>query len=499
MTKMNSDAAFDMIVIGGTGDLARRKLLPALYILHKTGEIPEDGRIFAVSRTRGDRDSYLADTGERSHRHIDPEDLSDEAWASFIERLDYVPMSATDPDAYDELKQRLAGGEDRVRIFYLATSPNIYGAVSQAIAQAGLITPETRIVLEKPIGHDLESAEEINRIVGEKFDEHQIYRIDHYLGKETVQNLMAVRFGNILFEPMWRCEHIDHVQITVAESIGLEGRGAYYDDSGALRDMIQNHLLQLLCIVAMEPPAALAQDEIREEKIKVLRALRPIEGLDVGKKTVRGQYTRGKIAGKEIIGYREEKGVTKDSRTETFVALKAEIDNWRWAGVPFYLRTGKGLGHKVSEIVLEFKQLPHLLFEDQAGAIQPNRLVIRLQPDEFIKLSLMTKSPGARTSLQRRFLRLNLADQGDNGTRTLLAYERLLLDVIRGVATLFIHRDEVTHAWRWVEPILDGWESGGEPYPYEAGTWGPQESTSWLVKDSRVWYEHLARSLKRGE
>jgi glucose-6-phosphate 1-dehydrogenase len=347
-----------------------------------------------------------------------------------------------------------------------------------------------RIVLEKPIGRDLASAQEINRQVGEVFQEDQIYRIDHYLGKETVQNLMALRFGNTLFEPMWRSSHVDHVQITVAETLGMEGRGGYYDGSGALRDMVQNHLLQLLCLVAMEPPSNLTQEAIRDEKIKVLRALRPIRNAEVAVKTVRGQYREGAIQGRSVVGYLEEEGIRPGSLTETFVALKAEVDNWRWAGVPFYLRTGKRMSARVSEIVIQFKAVPHLLFEDQAGVIQDNRLVIRLQPDEGIRMRLMMKEPGARMELKPVSLNLNLADTFPS--RKPLAYERLLLDVVRGNATLFMHRTEVEEAWRWVESVLHGWEERGDrPRFYGAGTWGPPESIALVVRDNRVWYEHV--------
>ncbi|MEM7585529.1 MAG: glucose-6-phosphate dehydrogenase, partial [Acidobacteriota bacterium] len=363
MTK--NDIPFDMVVVGATGDLGRRKLLPALYFLHKYGEISPRGRIFAVSRQEGSRETFLKLASKSSQKHIGADELTHDDWESFSERLDYVRVDATDGTTYAPLRERLEGGEDRVRVFYLATSPTLYGAISRAIHEAGLVTPKSRIVLEKPIGTDLESATAINSSVGEAFAEHQIFRIDHYLGKETVQNLMALRFGNILFEPMWRSEHIDHVQITVAETLGVEGRGGYYDKSGAMRDMIQNHILQLLCLTAMEPPARLEQDAIREEKIKVLRALRPFSLEDIEKKTVRGAYRLGAIAGETVGGYLEEPDVGKKSRTETFVALKAEIDNWRWAGVPFYLRTGKRMGHRVSEIVIQFKQVPHQLFKSR--------------------------------------------------------------------------------------------------------------------------------------
>ena len=481
---------FDMVIVGATGDLARRKLLPSLYFLHRDGHLAQDGRLIGVARHRLDREAFLARVEKSSRRHLGSE-FSDQVWKSFKERLYYVAMTtATDPKQLSALDSLLGDGEDRARIFYLATAPKLYGDVSRAVAAAGLANERVRIVLEKPIGRDLASAQEINRRVGEFFHEDQIYRIDHYLGKETVQNLMALRFGNTLFEPMWRASYVDHVQITVAETLGMEGRGSYYDSSGALRDMVQNHLLQLLCLVAMEPPSNLSQEAIRDGKIKVLKALRPIRGAEVGLKTVRGQFREGAIQGKSVKGYLEEEGVGTESLTETFVALKAEVDNWRWAGVPFYLRTGKRMAARVSEIVIQFRAVPHLLFEDQAGVIQDNRLVIRLQPDESIKMRLMIKQPGARMKLRPVGLNLNMADTFPG--RKPLAYERLLLDVIRGNATLFMHRTEVEEAWRWVESILHGWEERKDrPRLYGAGTWGPPESIALVVRDDRVWYEHV--------
>ena len=489
---MTDTIPFDMVVVGGTGDLAKRKLLPALYFLHKEGALEPSGRILAVARHEIDRTTYLTEIEAESRPHIDPEDLSEDSWRSFLDRLDYVATSATEVGGWKQIGKKLRRGqgakkEGRARVFYLATHPSLYGDITHAISDAGLVTPDTRIVLEKPIGSDLESAQEINARVGAVVEEHQIYRIDHYLGKETVQNLMALRFANALFEPLWRREHIDHVQITVAEEIGVEGRGSYYDNAGALRDMVQNHLLQLLCLTAMEPPARLDQDAIREEKIKVLRSLVPIAGHKVKRKTVRGQYRSGAVRGKAVVGYLEEEGIPADSENETFVALKAEINNWRWAGVPFYLRTGKRMMARVSEIVIQFKRVPHLLFDDRVGRMENNRLVIRLQPDESIKLGMMVKVPGSGMHLEREHLNLSLKER-DN--RTPLAYERLLLDVIRGNATLFMHREEVEEAWRWIEPILDGWEERGDRPRYSgAGSWGPPESIALVVKDDRVWYE----------
>lgn len=482
---------FDIVVVGATGDLARRKLLPALYFLHRDGQLSPDGRIIGVARRSLSCEEFRDQATKFSQEEIPAADLDPEAWESFVQRISYLQAPSLEAASYKPLEQQLSDSPNRVRVFYLATPPTLYGDLSQAFDEAGLITEKSRIVLEKPIGHDLRSAEEINARVGSAFREDQIFRIDHYLGKETVQNLMILRFANVLFEPLWRAEHVDHVQITVAERLGVEGRGEYYDESGALRDMVQNHLLQLLCLVAMEPPSRLGQDAIREEKIKVLKSLRPILGPDLSQKTVRAQYREGIIAGEKVPGFHEEPGIAEGSTTETFVALKAEIDNWRWAGVPFYLRTGKRMAYRVSEIMIQFKQVPHLLFEDRLGSLQDNRLVMRLQPDESIKLAMMVKRPGPDVRLKPVHLNLNLAETFED--RTPQAYERLLLDVIKGSATLFMHRGEVEAAWRWVEPILDGWENlGSRPRSYAAGTWGPEESIALMVRDGRSWYEHLA-------
>ncbi len=494
--KPSQDYPFDMVVIGATGDLARRKLLPALYLLHKNGHLAPDGRIFAAARSELSSADYLDAIAATTREHLGDR-FAPDPWREFAARVQYLPLDAVVPASYAPLLALLTqvpvqGGNavERARIFYLATPPTLYGEISHAIAQAGLVTPSSRIVLEKPIGSDLASATLINQSVGKVFAENQIYRIDHYLGKETVQNLIALRFGNLLFEPLWRAEMIDHVQITVAETLGVEQRALTYDRIGALRDMLQNHLLQLLCLVAMEPPSRLEPEVIREEKIKVLRSLRPILPAEVAAKVVRGQYREGMIAGKSVASYREdllkETQAEHDSTTETFVALKAEVGNWRWAGVPFYLRTGKRMGWQVSEIVLQFKRVPHLLFTEH-GPIEQNRLVIRLQPDESIQLALMMKEPGPGLKLRSRPLDLNLVDP-----RAPQAYERLLLDAIRGFATLFIHRDEVELAWGWVGSILAAWEDHSDrPRLYPAGTWGPGAATQLMAHDERSWYEHL--------
>ena len=386
------------------------------------------------------------------------------------------------------LRERLAGAPERVRVFYLSTAADLFGPVCQKLAAADLVTVRSRVVLEKPIGRDLKSAQAINEAVGEVFDESQIFRIDHYLGKETVQNLMALRFANSLFEPLWNQSAIDHVQITVSETVGLETRAAYYDKSGALRDMVQNHILQLLCLVAMEPPSALNAQAVRDEKIKVLRALVPITGEAAARLTVRGQYRAGAIEGAPVRGYLEDLGEAT-SRTETFVAIKAEIATWRWAGVPFYLRTGKRLAARVSEIAIQFKAVPHSVFDRSAGVIEPNRLIIRLQPNEGVKLVLMSKDPGPG-GVRLRQTPLNLSFAETFKIRYPDAYERLLLDVVRGNATLFMRKDEVEAAWRWIDPILASWaEADTGPQPYAAGSWGPSQAIALVARDDRSWLE----------
>jgi len=398
-----------------------------------------------------------------------------------------VQSDAYDHDNWGALAGLLAGAEDRIRVAYLATAPSLFGTIAQGLKKNGLVTDNSRIVLEKPLGHDYESACAINNEVGNCFAENQIYRIDHYLGKETVQNLLALRFANSLFEPLWRRGAIDHVQITVAEDLGVGGRVEYYDKIGALRDMVQNHLLQLVCLVAMEAPSSLHHDAVRDEKIKVLRALRPITGDAVRTSTVRGQYTAGAINGKTVTGYRDELGETTSS-TETFVALKLEIDNWRWSNVPFYLRTGKRLKGKHSEIVVQFQEVPHSIFPEQKYNVAPNRLTIRLQPDEGVKLSVMAKEPGPG-GFDLRPVSLDLSFEETFGARYPDAYERLLMEVLRGNPALFMRRDEVEAAWHWIDTIIDSWAASKQKVEsYVAGSWGPAASSLLLDRDGRAWH-----------
>ena len=474
----------DMLVFGGTGDLALHKLLPALYYLHRDGRLHADQRIIALARRPHSRAGFQALAERHCRAQVARADFTEPLWSSFAERLDYLAMDASQSADYGRLARHLGSDDTRVRVYYLATAPDLFADIATHLNVAGLAGPKARIVLEKPIGHSLESAREINATLGAVFDESRVFRIDHYLGKETVQNLMALRFANALFEPVWRAAHIDHVQISVCETLGVENRGAYYDNAGAMRDMVQNHLLQLLCLVAMEAPVRFDAEAVRNEKVKILEALKPITGLDVRDKTVRGQYTSGQIGGQEVPAYYFEKNVDNDSDTETFVAVQAEIENWRWAGVPFYLRTGKRLAQKTSEILIQFKPVPHQLF----GNGEANQLLIRLQPEERISLQLMAKNPGKGMHLKPVELDLNLANAFSTQRRW-AAYERLLLDVIEGDSTLFMRRDEVDAAWQWVDPILEGWHQHYQrPRPYPAGSNGPEQAEA-LMEHHRRWHD----------
>lgn len=485
---MTSVDPVDLIVFGGSGDLAMRKLLPGIYHLHKNGHLPESSRVIGVARSEVARDAYLSDVENSCRQHVPAPDFTTQDWQKFAEQLDYLQMDAARAEDYGPLAERLREEAQRIRVFYLATTSELFPLICEHLARAGLITPQSRVVLEKPIGYDLASAQRISERVSAVFAEQQIYRIDHYLGKETVQNLIALRFGNALFEPLWRRSWISHVQITVAEEIGVTGQGKVYEQTGALRDMVQNHLLQLLCILAMEPPTSIDPDAVRDEKLKVLRALHPLSGEEAISKTVRGQYRAGTAGRASVPGYGEEPGIAPDSRTETFVALKAEIDTWRWAGVPFYLRTGKRLAERVAEIVVVFREVPHLIFETASGLMSPNHLVIRLQPDEGLKLFLMAKAPGDEMRLRPVSLNLGFAETFKAHQTD--PHERLLIEIIRGRLALFVRHDELQAAWRWIDPILKTWEAEGDrPRPYTAGTWGPAAATVLISRDGFSWYE----------
>lgn len=481
--------AFDMAIFGGTGDLAMRKLLPALLRRFADGQIPGNSRIIGVAREEQTTSDYRERVQQALTEAIDGDEHLDERLADFLQLLEYHSLDATRDAGWDDFAGRMRDPDaERIRVFYLSTTPRIFVDICQRLRQHDLNGANARVVIEKPIGHDLESAHAINDAVGEVFDETQIFRIDHYLGKETVQNLLALRFANALFEPLWNAAHIDHVQITVAETVGVEQRAGYYDHAGALRDMVQNHLLQLLCMVAMEPPASLAPDTVRDEKLKVLRALRPIDADNAERLTVRGQYRAGASNGGAAPGYLDDIGQDA-SGTETFVALKAEVDNWRWSGVPFYLRTGKRLPARRSEIVVHFRAIPHSIFGQGSGMVSPNKLVLRLQPDEGVKLWLMAKYPGPG-GLRLTCVPLDMSFADAFGVAQPDAYERLILDVVRGNPTLFMRRDEVEAAWHWIDPILAAWESNHEPARgYSAGTWGPSASVALIERDGRTWHD----------
>jgi glucose-6-phosphate 1-dehydrogenase len=479
---------FDLIIFGGTGDLSERKLLPALFHRQLDHQFSEPTRIIGTSRSKLTDKQFQDFARKALNEHVSKEYLDKEQVDTFVKRLSYVPADATTGTGFDDLKKAI-GNSKAIRAFYLAVTPALFGSIAAELKKHDVITENSRIVVEKPIGRDLDSAKQLNDQIGGVFGEHQIFRIDHYLGKETVQNLMAIRFANALFEPVWNSAHIDHVQITVAETVGLEDRVTYYDTAGALRDMVQNHILQLLCLVAMEPPSsAVEANAVRDEKLKVLRSLKRINGQEAPKKTVRGQYRAGASAGGPVKGYLEELG-KPGSTTETFVAIKAEIDNWRWAGVPFYIRTGKRLTTRVSEIVIDFKPVPYNIFGDGAGNMLPNQLVIRLQPDESVKIYIMIKDPGPG-GMRLRQLPLDMIFSDTFRGRSPDAYERLIMDVIRGNQTLFMRRDEVEAAWMWVGPILDAWtDTRQEVQGYTAGTWGPSASIALIERDGRTWHE----------
>jgi glucose-6-phosphate 1-dehydrogenase len=480
--------SFDLVVFGATGDLAQRKLLPALFYRCAAGQIPAEARVFGVSRRPLSDQEFRALAAKAIAEYVPEADRDAAAMARFLERLRYFSADANADGGWAELAAALADQPKRIRVFYLATSPDLFGPLCERLAGSGMVTDISRVVVEKPIGKSLESARAVNDVIGRAFPEDRTYRIDHYLGKETVQNLMALRFANTLFEPVWNAAHIDHVQITVAETLGVEGRAGYYDTAGALRDMVQNHMLQLLCLIAMEPPTSLSADAVRDEKLKVLKSLVPITPQSAGEVTVRGQYRAGASSGGPVGGYLEELG-KPESQTETFVALRAEIANWRWAGVPFFLRTGKRLPTRVSEIVVAFRPIPHSVFDGTAGPIAPNRLVIRLQPDESVKLWLMIKDPGPG-GMRLATEALNMSFAETFGVRNPDAYERLVMDVVRGNQTLFMRRDEVEAAWSWIDPILDAWAASSEPpKPYTSGTWGPSASIALIERAGRTWHE----------
>ncbi|MDB5719706.1 MAG: zwf [Alphaproteobacteria bacterium] len=482
--------AHNLLLFGATGDLAQRMLLPSLYGLHADGLLPPDLRIVATARSDLDDSGFRSQAGDSLSRFIADRDfLRPEVARTFLERLSYVAIDASDQAQYGRLAETVGKAKDGLAIF-LSTAPSLFEATIAGLSQAGLTGRDVRLALEKPLGTDLASSRMINEAVASVFPEERTFRIDHYLGKETVQNLLALRFGNSLFEPLWNASGIEHVQITVSETVGLEGRAGYYEGSGALRDMVQNHMLQLLALVAMEPPAQFGASAVRDEKVKVFRSLRRIGRDEVAANTVIGQYKAGAVGGAPVPGYADELGHV--SGTETFVALKAHVDNWRWKGVPFYLRTGKRLPERHSEIFIQFKGVPHSIFASRGAVVQPNKLVIRLQPEENIRLLVMAKQPGLdREGIRLREVPLDLGTANVFAdSRRRIAYERLLLDLIEGDPTLFVRRDEVEAQWEWIDAIRDGWGFNRmTPKDYAAGTWGPSAAIALTERDGVSWHE----------
>ncbi|WP_373636657.1 glucose-6-phosphate dehydrogenase [Yoonia sp. BS5-3] len=471
---------FDLVIFGGTGDLARRKILPGLFRRFRAGQMPEDSRIIGAARSDLDAAGYRQMIAEAVAEFGGEESKDSKGLDAFLERLDYVAIDAKGEGGWDKLANLVR--QDVVQAFYFSVGPSLFGDLAERLHIHKIANAKSRIVVEKPFGRDLESARALNQTLATHFDESQIYRIDHYLGKETVQNLMAVRFGNMLFEPLWNNHYVDHIQITVAETVGVGGRGAYYDKSGAMRDMVQNHLMQLLCLIAMEPPSRFGADEVRDEKLKVIRALQPVEPHHI----VRGQYD----ATKDEPGYRED-AENPRSFTESFIAMKCHIANWRWAGVPFYMRTGKRMKARSSEIAVVFKDLGHSIFEgDQAR--HRNILAIRLQPNEGMDLQVTIKEPGpGGMRLIDVPLDMTFAEAlGDDAAEVADAYERLIMDVIRGNQTLFMRGDEVEAAWAWTDPLIQGWEARNDvPKQYDAGSAGPEDAMMLLHRDNRKWRE----------
>jgi glucose-6-phosphate 1-dehydrogenase len=478
-----------LVIFGATGDLAQRMLFPSLYGLQADGLMPAAMRILGTGRTEIDAAGFRAQVGEAIRRNVMAGECNEATLQALLERIDYQAADTGEAASLEQLGARIRAMRGEAAgdvVYHLSTAPRFYAPICEALGRMGLAGDGTRVMLEKPIGHDLASATAINDGVTRFFDEDRVFRVDHYLGKEGVQNLLALRFGNALFEPLWDARHIQHVQITVAETVGVEGRGDYYDHSGAMRDMVQNHMLQLLCLTAMEPPAHFEPSAVRNEKIKVLQSLRPIGRNDVLTETVAGQYTAGAVAGQVAPGYLDELG--RPSRTETFVALRAHVDNWRWSGVPFYLRTGKRMPARSTEIHLQFRAVPHSIF---TGAhLEPNALTIRLQPDERIELKLMSKTPGldrGGVRLSRVGLDLDMHEEFA-AIRRRPAYERLYLDAIEGNGTLFVRRDETEAAWQWIDAIYDGWRHADvTPRPYPAGTWGPAAAVAMAERHGHSW------------
>ncbi|XKE44709.1 glucose-6-phosphate dehydrogenase [Halomonas organivorans] len=483
------DTEIDLALFGALGDLAQRKLFPALFHLEREGLLAPDTRLLGLARQELDVDAFRSRIEKALKTYVKAEELDREALARFLARLDFLPLDFTKPEGYAAIREWRQEAA-RPMVVYLSVAAKIYGDICRHLEASGSLDDESRVVVEKPIGYDLASSAEINDAIGAVFPESRIYRIDHYLGKETVQNLIALRFANPLFGTQWNQNHISHVEITVAEKVGIEGRWGYFDDAGQLRDMVQNHLLQLVCLIAMDPPANLDADAIRDEKVKVLKALKPFTDDMLGRDVVRGQYIAGTIDGRSVPGYLEEEGANQASHTETFVAMKTGVANWRWAGVPFYLRTGKRMPEKLSQIVIHFRQQPHYIFDPDQRELAANKLVIRLQPEEGIALEVLTKDSGLDKGMRLRRGPLHLDfSSAFPKTRIPDAYERLLLEVMKGQQYLFVRRDEVEHAWHWCDSLIAAWQDDEVPRRYPAGSWGPVASIAMITQDGRSWYE----------
>ncbi len=489
-----ADEPFTLVIFGASGDLTQRKLLPAILALYAARTLPEPFTILAVARTEMSDEEFRRRMRQAVHEHGRVQPPSERVWERFARSLFYLPGDPKDPALYPALGRALAARERERggaanRLFYCAVPPSLYDDIVQNLGASGLNRSEggwTRIIVEKPFGRDLVSARALNHRLATVFAEDQIYRIDHYLGKETVQNLLVLRFANGIFEPLWNRNHVANVQVTVAESIGVETRGAYYEEAGALRDMVQNHLLQLLCLVAMEPPVTFDAEAVRDEKNKVLASIRPIDQDRTADVAVRAQYGAGFVDGRPVPAYRQEKGVAPDSRTETFVALKLLVDNWRWAGVPFYLRTGKRLASRTSQIVIQFHRTPHLIFRRAPAGVERNLLLVRIQPDEGVALTVAAKVPGPELRLGQVHLDFRYGEVF--GGEPPEAYERLLLDAIHGDATLYARADWVERAWAILEPLLAAWKADPRPLPtYDAGSWGPPEADQFIGRDGFAW------------
>jgi glucose-6-phosphate 1-dehydrogenase len=488
------DDPFSLIIFGASGDLAYRKLIPALWSLYAARTLPEPFVIIGTGRTEMSDEAFRDKMKEGVKQFARLKVPNDNVWSRFAASLVYVAGDPTGPDLYARLRQALDDveqrrGGPRNRLAYLSTPPSLYDDITTQLGKAGLAAEEggwTRIIIEKPFGRDLRSAQELNELVTSVFREEQVYRIDHYLGKETVQNILALRFANGIFEPLWNRNHVAEVQLTVAEAVGVEGRGGYYEESGALRDMIQNHLLQVMCLVAMEPPVTFDAQAVRDEKSKVMQAVRPVDPSRLDAFALRAQYGAGFLGNRQVPGYRQEKGVKPDSSTETYAALRLQIDNWRWAGVPFYLQTGKRMARRVSEVVIRFHRTPHMIFRRGDVSVDPNLLVIRLQPDEGISLIVEAKEPGPDLKISP--VTLDFKYHEVFGGEPPEAYERLLLDAIHGDPTLYSRGDWIEQAWRLTQPVLDHWATAPGPLPqYEAGSWGPTEADAFIARDGGRW------------